>query len=133
MDQPIIRLRPHHALCLRHYIGQGYDAAFMQNSDELKKRLSTGERVMVQVILHRDSLCAACPHDHNGTCHIEDKVRAYDRAVAVSCGLRSGQWLSWQELCALIDDRVLNAGGIKSVCADCEWFPVCENQEPSKL
>lgn len=130
MDEPIIRLRPHHALCIRHYTGKGYSDAFMENLRAIVERLNGSKHEMVQIILHRDSLCAACPRDHDGICEAEEKVRAFDRTIAVACGLRSGQWLSWAELCALIDTRILSSGGIKALCSECEGFSVCEKQLP---
>ena len=128
MEQPIIRLRPHHALCLRHYVGKGYDAAFVENMNALHQRLNNGERQMVQIILHRDSLCAACPHDVDYACETEDKVQLLDAAVADACGLRSGQWLSWQELCRLIDERMMPGGSMPEICRICEWYDTCAAQ-----
>ena len=78
MEQSIIRLRPHHALCLRHFVGKGYSEEFVRNMTELYNRLNSGQRQMVQIILHRDSVCIACPHDVDFSCETEEKVRALD-------------------------------------------------------
>lgn len=128
MDHPIIRLRPHHALCLRHFVGQGYDEAFTENMKQLHARLNSGERQMVQIILHRDSLCVACPHDVDFACESEEKVRQLDAAVAEACRLRSGQWLSWQELCALVDRYVMPNNAMPEICRVCEWYGLCAEQ-----
>lgn len=128
MQEDIIRLRPHHALCLRHFVGKGYSPAFVENMTALHKRLNGGERQMVQIILHRDSVCAACPHDIDFTCETEEKVRYLDAAVAEACGLRSGQWLSWRELCHLIDTHLMPRGNMPRVCEACEWYDLCKGQ-----
>lgn len=130
MEQSIIRLRPHHALCLRHFVGKGYSEEFVRNMTELYNRLNSGQRQMVQIILHRDSVCIACPHDVDFSCETEEKVRALDAAVADACGLRSGQWLSWQELCGLIDTRVMPGSVMPEVCRICEWYSLCAEQHP---
>lgn len=132
MDEPIIRLRPHHALCIRHFAGHGYSPEFTENMTRLIARLNSGDHVMVQIIMHRDSLCAACPHDHDHLCATEEKVHAFDLAVASACGLRSGQWLSWQELCALTDEHIFRPGLFESICATCEWFSLCRKQRQSR-
>ena len=128
MQEDIIRLRPHHALCLRHFVGKGYSPAFVENMTALHARLNDGSRQMVQIILHRDSVCAACPHDVDFACETEEKVRALDATVAEKCGLRSGQWISWQELCALIDERLMPDGSMPQVCEICEWYSLCLRQ-----
>ena len=113
MQEDIIRLRPHHALCLRHFVGKGYDEAFVENMTAIHRRLNSGQRQMVQIILHRDSLCQACPHDVDYACETEEKVR-------------SGQWLSWQELCDLIDRHMMAHGQMPACCQVCEWFDTCD-------
>jgi len=125
MDKPIIRLRPHHALCLRHYVGKGYDESFIANMDEIHRRLSSGEREMVQIIMHRDSLCGACPHEKDAACEEEDRVQRLDKAVASACSLRSGLWISWQELCEIIDRHLLDTPAWQELCADCQWYSLC--------
>lgn len=125
MEETMIRLRPHHALCLRHFVGKGYSQEFVQNMTALHERLNGGNRQMVQIIMHRDSVCVACPHDVDFACESEEKVQRLDRAVADACGLRSGQWISWQELCQLIDDRVMPGGRMPDVCEICEWYSLC--------
>ena len=125
MDQSIIRLRPHHALCLRHYVGKGYNDDFVANMSEIHARLQSGEREMVQIIMHRDSLCSPCPHQVNATCDRECWVQQIDRAVAKACGLRSGLWLPWKDLCAMLDQHIFNQEKWQELCAGCPWYDVC--------
>lgn len=91
----------------------------------LHRQLNGSSRQMVQIILHRDSVCQACPHDVDFTCDTEEKVRRLDAAVADACGLRSGQWISWQQLCALIDRHLMPRGSMPQVCEICEWYDLC--------
>ena len=132
MEEPIIRLRPHHALCLRHFVGKGYSEEFVRNMTSLHRRLNSGQRQMVQIILHRDSLCVACPHDKGFRCDTEEKVSQLDAAVASACGLRSGQWLSWQDLCALVDEHLMPGGRMPEICAICQWYELCKGLHEEK-
>lgn len=129
MSETIIRLRPHHALCLRHFAGKGYSDAFVANMAALHRRLGENPDHPVQIILHRDVLCEACPHDVDNICESEEKVRRMDAAVAEACGLRSGQWISWRELCALVREKMLSEGPLPPACADCEWRSLCAAQQ----
>ena len=125
MDKPIIRLRPHHALCLRHYVGKGYNEEFVENMNEIHARLNSGEREMVQIILHRDSLCADCPKERDAVCEKEAWVQKLDREIAKVCGLRSGLWISWQELCDILDRQIFGTEVWGALCAGCEWYDIC--------
>ena len=98
MEKIIIRLRPHHALFLHRHAGEQLSGEFAENMKEIYERLNSGEREMVQIIMHRDTLCRACPHEKDAACREEEKVLALDREIAARCSLRSGQWLSWEEL-----------------------------------
>ena len=125
MEKPIIRLRPHHALCLRHYVGKGYNDAFVENMNEIHARLSSGEREMVQIILHRDSLCCNCPKEHDAACEREAWVQKIDREIVRVCGLRSGLWISWQELCEIMDQHIFQTDVWGKLCEGCEWYDLC--------
>ena len=121
----IIRLRPHHALCLRHYVGKGYDDAFVENMSAIQSRQMSGESEMVQIIFHRDSVCRACPKEHDAACEREEWVQKIDRAIAAACSLRSGLWISWQELCEILDQHVLQTEMWEKLCDGCEWHNLC--------
>ena len=125
MDQPIIRLRPHHALCLRHCAGQDNENTFNENRKALYARLNGGEREMVQIILHRDLLCAACPHQVNAACEQEVRMQQMDREIAAACSLRSGQWLAWHDLCAMLDAQNFGNEKCRELCAACPCCALC--------
>lgn len=128
MEEPIIRLRPHHALCSMHYQGEGYDEEFARNMARIRQRLGSGQRQMIKIIMHRDSLCEHCPHDRDYACRTEQQVLELDRAIAEACGLRSGQWLPWDELNSRIRDRLMPEGTLPGLCEACRNYPVCAGQ-----
>lgn len=132
MEQTIIRLRPHHALCMRHYVGKGYSEDFTDNMSAIHARLNSGKREMVQVIMHRDSLCMPCPHQVDAACEHEQWVQQLDRTIAQLCSLKSGQWLPWRDLCAIMDDHIFNTGKWHELCADCPWHSLCEEVQKEK-
>jgi len=52
----MIRLRPHHLLCLLTYVGKGYSAAFIANLDRVADRLAGGEGL--ELVEGPDDICA---------------------------------------------------------------------------
>ena len=125
MEKMIIRLRPHHAVALYHFADRQPDRDYADNLEEIHARLSSGEREMVQIIMHRDSLCAPCPHQVDAACERENWVQQLDRSIAAACSLKSGQWLPWKDLCAMMDAHVFEQEKWQELCAACQWYDLC--------
>ncbi|ARP51197.1 MULTISPECIES: DUF1284 domain-containing protein [Caproicibacterium] len=119
-------LRPHHGLCLLHYIGRGYSDAFTQNMS--KKAVHLREEPDTEIVLctQTDSLCDSCPNRCGTHCSSE-KPKRYDEAVLRLCGLQAAQTLPWRELRRRC--RQLAQSGMESVCGDCQWFTLCREVE----
>ena len=96
------------------------------NSASWKEELlqNNGE-ALLELVTRTDDICRACPHNQNGNCETYGKVNAYDAGVLAYCGLESGQKLSFHELEALVETRILHAGHGREICGDCEWSSIC--------
>lgn len=125
----MIRIRPHHGMCLHFFEGKGYSNAFSEHMAQVKETLlqSNGE-VFVELVTETDEICSACPHNQNGNCETYGKVNAYDAGVLRYCGLKTGQKLSFRELESLVTERILKAGNGKKICGDCEWSSICHKE-----
>ena len=121
-----IALRPHHALCIRHFVGHGYSPAFVENMTALIRRLREEPGQPLRITLGPDTLCAACPHNRAGICDSQEKVRRLDAAAAKGCGLSGGQIITWQALCQAVDRGLMPGGAMPACCAECEWYSLCE-------
>ena len=120
-----ITLRPHHLLCIPHFTGQGYDAAFTANMTVVTGLLNAHPETPVTLTAQCDDLCAACPHSSGGVCASQEKVSAFDRAVRSACGFSEGQTCSWQALSDTVRSRIFQAGTFPEICASCDWYALC--------
>ena len=120
------RIRPHHGMCLYSFEGKGYSSTFSEHMAEVKEELlqNNGE-ALLELVTRTDDICSACPHNLNGNCETYGKVNAYDAGGLAYCGLESGQKLSFHELEALVETRILHAGHGREICGDCEWSSIC--------
>lgn len=120
------RIRPHHGMCLHFFEGKGYSSTFSEHMAQVKEELlqNNGE-ALLELVTRTDDICSACPHNLNGNCETYGKVNAYDAGVLAYCGLESGQKLSFHELEALVETRILHAGHGREICGDCEWSSIC--------
>lgn len=98
----MIRLRPHHALCLQTYVGKGYSNAFSENMTKISQALNQRPTQMVHFTLGADEICAACPNLQNGVCSKEDSCAKLDRLAWEAMALGCGEVLSWEEATQLV-------------------------------
>lgn len=120
-----ITLRPHHLLCIPHFTGQGYDAAFTENMTAVTELLAVHPDTPVTLTLRCDDLCAACPHGSGGVCASQEKVSAFDSAVLSACGFFAGQTCSWQMFADTVRSRIFQTGTFSEICESCEWYALC--------
>ncbi len=118
----MIRLRPHHLLCLLTYAGKGYTPAFTANFDAIAERLNGGEAIAV--VDGPDDICAPLLDDPDAHCR-RDSVTARDRlaAEALSGFLENAGTLP--DIAAL--RSAFAAGTIRTACAGCEWSGLCSD------
>ena len=118
-----IKLRPHHLLCTHGYSGKGYSKEFVENMDEVVKRLRTEEATEVTIVFSTDDLCAQCPN-RKGTdlCSTQEKVKDFDRKTAEYFGIEEKTYI-YQELIQEIDDQ-MTAERMDDICKGCKWYPV---------
>ncbi len=120
----MVRLRPHHLLCMLTYVGKGYGPRFVANYDFIVARLNAGEGI--RVVEGPDEICAGAL-DLPG-CHCRDEsVRRRDAqarsALQTIVGPLEEMELSPRRL-AMLRAR-FTEGSIRSACAGCEWFDLC--------
>ena len=82
----MIRLRPHHGMCLAYFEGKGYSDGFTENMQHMLELLEKGADVEMAVF--GDEICKACPNLKHGVCLSADLVEHYDRKVLEYCGLK---------------------------------------------
>lgn len=121
MNNATLELRAHHALCLLHWQGRGYSAAFTQEMDRVAALLAASPETPVRLLARPDGLCARCPNCRGQACESPKPAR-YDAAVLAALRLPEGTTLAWRTLhkaALALDQRLAD------VCADCQWFSLC--------
>ncbi|WP_050699417.1 DUF1284 domain-containing protein [Anaeromassilibacillus senegalensis] len=120
-------LRPHHGLCIRHFTGKGYSPGFVENMARVITQLHDTPEQEICLRMREDILCGNCPHNEPGGCTSGQKVRRYDAAVLALCGLEDGAVLTWGEFERLVEERILSAGLLETVCRGCQWLALCQS------
>lgn len=115
-------LRPHHGLCLLHFVEEGYSDAFTANMAAAAARLRENPETLVRLCIGADSLCAHCPHRTGSTCESAKPAR-YDTGVLQHSGLKAEQTLRWADLREKM--VALSQVHLREVCGDCQWYSLC--------
>ena len=112
----MIRLRPHHGMCLAYFEGKGYSDGFTGNMQHMLELLEKGADVEMAVF--GDEICKACPNLKHGVCLSADLVEHYDRKVLEYCGLKERENLSFRDLWITFRRTLSRPGNVwKSVAA----------------
>lgn len=126
-EQKVIRLRPHHGMCLAFFEGKGYSEEFSIHMGQMLKILEKGSPV--RLVLSDDDICKACPNLKNHNCITEEWVARYDQAVLELCGLCENKVMDSAVFFSRVEERILENEKRKEICGDCEWNYICENRE----
>jgi hypothetical protein len=126
----MIRLRPHHLLCMLTYAGNGYSAPFVANFDAITHRIAS-ERQTVEIVAGPDDICAplagsADTHCHRASVMERDRLAVMDISPVFGVEIRPGLQLTLDagRLHAL--RAAFAAGTIRRACEDCQWKPLCD-------
>lgn len=123
----IIKIRPHHGMCIQFFRGEGYNDKFVQGMSSIINMLNAG--ASVELTDCTDSVCMFCPNNLNGTCKSDDRVSRFDCGVIEICGLNYGDVLTWREFCDSVRRNIIECGRMKSICGDCQWSYICYNTD----
>ena len=118
----MIRLRPHHGMCLLNFRGMGYSPEFTEKMTAVSELLRREPETAVSVSDGADDLCSVCPHCVNGKC-TSDNPAVFDRRVSEAAGVHAGDVVTWKDFSGKTE--VLNRTALKEICAGCRWLRVC--------
>ena len=129
--QLVVRLRPHHLLCLQNFRGKGYSPAFVEKMTEVSARLglspggrSDGQSPGAAILLVQgaDDLCKSCPNCIDGQCSSQKPAR-FDGLVLETCGISYGRLLP--DGIKSPDFPRMSRHLLEKCCPGCEWLDLC--------
>ena len=122
----ILKLRPHHLLCLILFEPKGYDKSYIDFMKKLIEQLCANPETE---ILLTDGLCITCdycPHNDGGKCLKEAKVQVIVANILEFTGLEIGAVMRWEELRETAMDKIIRAGKFYEACGTCSYFEQCK-------
>lgn len=117
----MIKIRPHHLICMQLYIGKGYSPDFNINMKCIISRLEDGEEF--KLTDSADSICLKCTNLKKDVCRDSNKVVSFDKGVYDKLSLDYSKQYSFDE----IKDVSKVKDILETVCAACSWNETCRN------
>lgn len=122
----MIRLRPHHLLCILTYRGTGYSEDFTRNFDDVVRRLNEGTGI--QLVDGPDDICAGLRGEdrHCERASVKDRDDAAILALEQILGAEGGEG-GLPSLSGTLVQRMRSAfpETRRDACVGCEWFDLC--------
>jgi len=117
----MLKLRPHHLLCVQAYIGKGYSQEFVKNMNQVVKQLQEDPHQKIQLVDDLDRICSQCPNKiGNMECVSNQKVKALDQKTLVTLGIIPKEY-TYDFLLQRLQEK-LNKETFKHICSECEWY-----------
>ena len=129
----MIKIRPHHILCMRAYQGHGYSKNFAQNMENIIKEIKTynkflktcnnNENINVEIVYSTDSICESCPNKlGENNCETQDKVISIDSKMIKYFFIKEGIH-NYKNLEILVYNNITE-DILNDICRDCNWYSI---------
>jgi hypothetical protein len=115
----MLKIRPHHLMCMQMYTGHGYDCKFVLHMNEVVSKL---DEIIIQEGC--DEICTHCPHK-KGQCVSYEKVKRLDESVLSCCDLHYGEHVRWNEVAKKVRETIFETPMFEKICGDCGWYDLC--------
>lgn len=118
----MLKIRPHHILCMKAYIGKGYSEEFNKNMKKIIENLKNDSQE-VEVVFGIDNICNKCPYNIDDLeCKSEEKVNRIDSKICEYFKIEEGIYKY-----ADLKEKVylnINEDIFDDICKNCEWYKI---------
>lgn len=133
MSRNILRIRPHHLVCMLNHNGHGHEGyeAFIDNFKELIGAINNGTRTLL-LVAGPDRICDGLK-DHFAACHCHGPVsKMRDGAALEDVNRLLGTTYDYGSTIELTPELIENLREnfllIRGGCRGCQWGPRCTAQ-----
>lgn len=129
----MLKIRPHHILCMRAYQGNGYSEEFNDNMKKVIKSINAHndfcettnlkEVDKVEITFNLDSICTKCPNNiNNNLCSSQEKVNSLDLKVSKYFDIKKGIY-NYKDLEDIVYSNITEEI-FDDICSNCTWYNI---------
>ena len=124
----IIKLRPHHLLCIPRFYGGGYNKEFGKNLKRICFFIIKNPNITIKVSKECDDICKKCPHKRDNICKKTPKLNYWilrqDTKVLNKLKLEDNSTHKAKNIFNLSIDNI-NSKDVKDICGGCVFLNNC--------
>lgn len=130
----MLKMRPHHGVCLQFFEGKGYSGEFVENMTRIKHELENCKGTEIVFVEKNDAICCSCPENVRAACTVNGKASEYDKKCLKTLGFAIGSRVTWEKLNKLVCSKIIADPGVRlKICGDCRWNAICQHACVEKL
>ena len=130
----MLKIRPHHILCMRAYQGMGYSKEFSIRMESIIKEIGAYNKYLnssnlenelkeVEIVFSTDSICEKCPSKlGENLCSTQDKVALLDLKISQYFNIKKGIY-KYIELEKLVYNNITE-DIFDDICKNCSWYNI---------
>ncbi|SCH71928.1 DUF1284 domain-containing protein [Romboutsia sp. 1001713B170207_170306_H8] len=130
----MLKIRPHHILCMRAYTGSGYSKEFSIKIESIIRNLKVYNEFLksynlenevnkVEIVYSTDSICESCPNKlDDNICNSQEKVNLIDCKMIKYFNIKEGVY-NYKYIENLVYNNI-NEVIFDDICRSCEWYHV---------
>lgn len=127
-QERIIKIRPHHLLCILRYYRGGYNKKYTNNLKKICKILRKNPNLKIKITKKCDDICIKCPHQINNICKKRKNINHYilimDNKVLKLLKIKNNSVYKARDILNLSIDKIKNKE-LKNICRGCEFLKFC--------
>ncbi len=134
----MIKLRPHHLLCLsRAYSKKGgwYNEKLFKHANKICLIFEGNPELSIKIVKKCDDICQKCPNMENRVCKKKPKINYWiivmDNKVLKKIKINENSTHKIKDLFKLVLENIDNKD-LKEICRGCESLKYCLNQGLNK-
>ncbi len=124
----MIKLRPHHLICILFFKGKGYSKEFTQNMESIIKHIKNNSKI--KIVIGSDDICNKCPNKIGNYCKDNIKVTDFDKKTLSLCEINNIEnEFIYSNLKSEILNKIIFPGKRVEICNNCQWNNFCNDIE----
>ena len=124
----IIKIRPHHLLCIPRFYGGGYNKEFGKNLKKICFDIRNNPNVKIKVSKECDDICKKCPYKKDNICKKTPKLNYWilrqDNKVLKKLNIKDNSIHNAKDVFNFSIDNVTSQN-IKDICKGCVFLKNC--------
>jgi|SRR3989344_1611815 len=124
----IVKIRPHHLLCIPRFYGGGYNKEFGKNLKKICFKIRKNPNLKINVLKACDDICKSCSYKKDNICKKTPKLNYWilrqDDGVLEKLKIKDNSILMAKDIFNLSIDNITSQN-IKDICKGCVFLKNC--------